>query len=314
MSPFDFKYDPEDLESLLLHKRFHELYPEEKSFVLQYISSEEEYTSMRATLLKVQEVNDDEYISARPESKERLMKLFQEEKQTSGFKVWLNGYFLPLFANRQGAIGLSLAVLASVVFALTILFQDPSPARMAMLNEDKTDRLEFPKERKNTEIESPFIEEEDPRESSEQVEPETFTAEDQATITPPQEDESVDFVEKPQNTPSQIVESRKENETNTLDIDDFDVERRIVQADEASPEGVEINTETLGITEESITSKQISSAQVESATTLNSPQSETFSNLSTDGSLFEVNITKTASKSSNVRSQSSMIESLYTAY
>lgn len=314
MSPFDFKYDPEDLESLLLHKRFHELYPEEKSFVLQYISSEEEYTSMRATLLKVQEVNDDEYISARPESKELLMKLFEEEKQTSGFKVWLNGNFLPLFANRQSAISLSLAVLASVVFALIFLFQDPSSARMAMLNEDKTDRLEFPKERKNTEIESPFREEENSRRSSEQVEPETFVVEDQASITPPQSDESLNLNNESQNPQIEGIIVKEESTEPMLETDDLAVESMADQTEGVPLEEIEISAEKSRSAEVTIASKQISSVQAESVTTLSGVQDEAFTNLSTDGSMFEVNITKAASTSSNVRSQSSLIESLYTAY
>ena len=53
-----FKYDPEDLESLLLNKRFNELYPEEKEFVLRHMDSAEEDASMRKTLLSIVEQPD----------------------------------------------------------------------------------------------------------------------------------------------------------------------------------------------------------------------------------------------------------------
>jgi hypothetical protein len=34
------KYDPEDIESLLKHKTFSELYPEEREFILKHIAHE----------------------------------------------------------------------------------------------------------------------------------------------------------------------------------------------------------------------------------------------------------------------------------
>ena len=48
------KYDPEDIESLMMHKTFSDLYPEERAFVLKHLDSELEYESMRNTLISVQ--------------------------------------------------------------------------------------------------------------------------------------------------------------------------------------------------------------------------------------------------------------------
>ena len=55
----ELKYDPEDIESLLKHKAFAELYPEEKSFVLKHISNEDEYENLRSTLLEIQAMHRD---------------------------------------------------------------------------------------------------------------------------------------------------------------------------------------------------------------------------------------------------------------
>lgn len=59
------EYDPNDLEALLMHKSFAELFEDERAFVLQHLSDEEEYNSMRKMLLQLNElplpkVNDQE--------------------------------------------------------------------------------------------------------------------------------------------------------------------------------------------------------------------------------------------------------------
>jgi hypothetical protein len=48
----DFKYDPEDIESLMMHKHFTELLPDEREFVLKHIDSESEYEHLRETLMQ----------------------------------------------------------------------------------------------------------------------------------------------------------------------------------------------------------------------------------------------------------------------
>jgi hypothetical protein len=92
MNPL-FKYDPEDMESLLLHKQFHELYPEEKEFVLRHMSGREEYESLRRTLLELHKTGShDEWLEPDPHLKRTLMAEFQRERR-SGFTVWLNALF-----------------------------------------------------------------------------------------------------------------------------------------------------------------------------------------------------------------------------
>lgn len=135
----DYKYDPEDLESLLMHKTFDELYPEEKSFVLKHLDGSEEYAEMRKTLLLVQrEMQDGEGIEARPEIKEKLMARFQSERK-GGFLIWLNQLFSSLERNRyRWAIPLSAAGVALLAWFF-ILDEAPPMGQMA----DKVEKKEL---------------------------------------------------------------------------------------------------------------------------------------------------------------------------
>lgn len=88
------KYDPEDIESLLLHKQFNELYPEEKEFVLRYIDGPDEYESMRKTLFDVMDASHNgEWMEPDASLKQELLNEFNREKK-SRFVVWLNSFFL----------------------------------------------------------------------------------------------------------------------------------------------------------------------------------------------------------------------------
>ena len=87
------KYDPEDIESLLMHKQFNELYDDEKEFVLQHVKNEEEYNCLRSMLFTLHDVSlQDEWLEPDPSIKKALLKEFAAEKK-GGFMVWLNGIF-----------------------------------------------------------------------------------------------------------------------------------------------------------------------------------------------------------------------------
>lgn len=89
------KYDPEDIEALLLNKSFVDLYPEEKLFVLRHINSQEEYAEMRHTLLNIHNAkNIDDSITPSHKIKEDLMAMMAEKKPV-GFS--LNSVLLFLF-------------------------------------------------------------------------------------------------------------------------------------------------------------------------------------------------------------------------
>lgn len=74
------KYDPEDLEHLMLNKSFDQLLPEEKQFVEQHVDSADEYESMRAMLLEIIEISEERTgIKPNPAIRKRLIKQFKAE-------------------------------------------------------------------------------------------------------------------------------------------------------------------------------------------------------------------------------------------
>ncbi|MFN0030881.1 MAG: hypothetical protein ACKVOR_01835 [Flavobacteriales bacterium] len=87
------KYDPEDIESLLRHKQFSELYPEEKEFVLRHVEGQDEYESLRQTLGLMHDLRQhDQWLEPDPVIKHNLLREFATEEK-GGFTVWLNSLF-----------------------------------------------------------------------------------------------------------------------------------------------------------------------------------------------------------------------------
>ena len=87
------KYDPEDIESLMLAKAFEELLPEEKVFVLKHLSSEAEYESMRMLLQESVRAFDSSRMDPPDALKHRVMNRYRAKyapPQHSGF--WMNLY------------------------------------------------------------------------------------------------------------------------------------------------------------------------------------------------------------------------------
>ena len=85
-------YDPEDIESLMMHKSFTDLYPEEKEFVLRHMDSEKEYESMRKTLNAIVSDNSSEPLLKAPSRlKKNLMAEFDQEQKGSWI-IWLNTF------------------------------------------------------------------------------------------------------------------------------------------------------------------------------------------------------------------------------
>ncbi|MBL7942121.1 MAG: hypothetical protein JNM00_05115, partial [Flavobacteriales bacterium] len=115
------KYDPEDIESLMRHKRFDELYAEEKEFVLQHLDNKEEYESIRRTLFEIQAAQqNDQWLEPDASIRHNLMAEFEVERR-NGFTVWLNSLFAMPLENWSAGRKLAFAV-ASVVLVSAILF------------------------------------------------------------------------------------------------------------------------------------------------------------------------------------------------
>lgn len=138
------KYDPEDLESLMFHKSFMELLPEERDFVLRHVDSQEEYESMRHTLLLVSEKRTDDWITPRKETKKTLMEMYAEERR-KGWLIWLNGILGFREDSRVPAFALaSIAIFLIVGYVLVL-----TPAADEPLAELKPkEKKEMPREEK----------------------------------------------------------------------------------------------------------------------------------------------------------------------
>lgn len=127
------KYDPEDIESLMLFKQFHELYPEEKEFVLRHLENEEEYESMRRVLFEIKEIKSKDGL-LKPDAglKKELLKAFNAEKK-SRFAIWLNSLFTApdrsFFGQRGVQLGFSFAIVAAAIFLYNL--KDEKPVQIA---------------------------------------------------------------------------------------------------------------------------------------------------------------------------------------
>lgn len=109
------KYDPEDIESLMLHKQFNELYPEEKEFVLRHLDDEQAYENMRKLLLEIREIAaSDDMLTPDPSIREYLLSELSREKK-GRFSVWLNSLFtapdIPWFRQTGTRLAFGMVIL-----------------------------------------------------------------------------------------------------------------------------------------------------------------------------------------------------------
>lgn len=112
-----FLYQPEDLERLLRTKTFNGLLPEERAFVLQHVSNEEEFNELKMLLGKI-ESSEHEMQDPPAAVWKNLKKEFNAHKP-SRFKVWLNFLFPPL-PKWSGfrTVSFSLVGMAAVIGAI----------------------------------------------------------------------------------------------------------------------------------------------------------------------------------------------------
>lgn len=92
------RYDPEDLEHLMLERRFDELLEEERAFALRHLTGRAEYDRMRSLLLHVREDRTEQgTLDAPPKVREHVLQAFREQQRPQ-WKIWLNsvgGFLLP---------------------------------------------------------------------------------------------------------------------------------------------------------------------------------------------------------------------------
>lgn len=109
-----YTYDPEDLESLLLHKDFNDLYPDEKAFVLKHLSGAEEYADMQQTMRLLGELSPGDPMQPSRDRKESVMSAY---RNTQNKRVWfsLNSIFSFLVIPERN-------LFRQPVFQLAVLF------------------------------------------------------------------------------------------------------------------------------------------------------------------------------------------------
>jgi len=129
-----FKYDPEDIESLMLHKSFEDLLADEKTFVLKHLTSKAEYEYLRNTLLQTMDDFSSEEFLPPPGLRQNLVQEFRKKHKQPGFTVWLNGLFAtanprPIYLQPY----FQLAVVSIVVVVGAYLYFDqPETKTMAV--------------------------------------------------------------------------------------------------------------------------------------------------------------------------------------
>jgi len=141
-------YRHEDIEALLMSKPFNELLHEEKSFVLQHLSNEAEYTSLRDLLLEMHELSFDAELKDPPESLETaLLHGFAEHAEKE------RGY------RYRFAPWMGWAIAATVV-GFCVLFFWPASEHTETAFHEQTQQKDTDT---NKESASPSIEKSEPR-------------------------------------------------------------------------------------------------------------------------------------------------------
>lgn len=116
-------YQPEDIEALLAEKPFHELYAEEKAFVLEHLASAAEYEQMRETLLSIRgaagEDQSSKPLRTSPRVKKELMAAFEKEKKKRAL-IWWNSFGLFLRTSLRFDLAVVRFGFAAVVLLLGI--------------------------------------------------------------------------------------------------------------------------------------------------------------------------------------------------
>lgn len=114
------RYDPEDLEHLMLERRFDELLEEERAFALRHLTGRAEYDRMRSLLLHVREDRTEQgTLDAPPQVREHVLQAFREQQRPQ-WKIWLNsvsGFLLPERPAQYWRPALALGTVAVLVFA-----------------------------------------------------------------------------------------------------------------------------------------------------------------------------------------------------
>lgn len=145
------RYDPEDLEHLMLERSFDELLEEERAYALRHLESRAEYERMRALLHHVREERDESLPGdAGPAVRERVLQAFRAQRQPQ-WRIWLNsvgGLLLPArpatFARPLLALGTVTALLLGSLALWNNLQHDGEPVLAEVKQETNAPTVRAP--------------------------------------------------------------------------------------------------------------------------------------------------------------------------
>ncbi|MGB3868539.1 MAG: hypothetical protein WA937_03655 [Flavobacteriales bacterium] len=134
------RYDPEDLEHLMLERGFDELLEEERAYALRHLESRAEYERMRALLHHVRDTKSTQApMDADPVVRERVLAAFREQRRPQ-WQIWLNsvgGFLLPARPSSYWRPALALGTVAVLIFGSLSVWNAMTPDNEMVLAEVK---------------------------------------------------------------------------------------------------------------------------------------------------------------------------------
>ncbi|MGB3526079.1 MAG: hypothetical protein WBB32_08960 [Flavobacteriales bacterium] len=141
------RYDPEDLEHLMLERGFDELLEEERAYALRHLESRAEYERMRALLHHVRDTKSTQApMDADPVVRERVLAAFREQRRPQ-WQIWLNsvgGFLLPARPSSYWRPALALGTVAVLIFGSLSVWNAMTPDNEMVLAEVKQQEATAP--------------------------------------------------------------------------------------------------------------------------------------------------------------------------
>lgn len=317
-------YDPEDIESLMMHKRFNELYPEEKTFVLRHIASEEEYEHMRKTLQAiVSDSSTESMLKVPAHIKKKLMAEFNTERKSTWI-IWLNAFKGWLWPEDAWLALRPALLIPVVIFCASMVWWYMADTRDASLLAEVKEQVHVTE--RSLPVEDETEVEEEPS-SAERPSPESILAEtmgEEVMVMEDDEETSIDETVtelKAIADEMQLADAAKEKETRrdeAMAEEEFAAPEHAIKgldlvAEEIEPATYEvIDTVTLSDVEVQYTaptSSKVAAYDIQEVAVMSESTSRTGTNL------FQNTINPVdAVKRQNAQTDKAVLELLYTAY
>ncbi len=129
------RYDPEDIETLLIERGFDDLLEEERAYVLRHLSGRDEYESMRTLLLHMRDQPPrEESGPADPRVRTAVIDAFRSRREPR-MTIWLNSIGAALWPKEASAMWRPALTLASIALLLVGGWWFVQRADLTMANE-----------------------------------------------------------------------------------------------------------------------------------------------------------------------------------